>query len=305
MAGWLALALAAATAYFGTLNAYVLYRSVPLPYTLELHSPLVAAPAEAYSVSLAWEPMQLATGEPIRPSVHLDGLLIPTTGSGIPVGRQQGGDVPLELRVVVPGAAAAGEHRGQLVFQRTVPSDALPPSSSVPIRVQVSGGFWSSWFVLRDWLLMVVAILGLLYLFCLVIFPAPGGTLLVLASKGGHYRKHTVRLRLARWAWLFPWRRSVVPLSRVFRSAGVENMVRGELLFVGPTLPVLFWDSGGRPDGVGRRRGDDSPLEMAVDEPFERCARIDTMYESNTYRLSDSSGTDALFLRFTSRTRGA
>ena len=300
LAGGFAAVLAVLTTYFGALNAYVLYRSVPLPYQLLLRSPFVSAPASSYKASVTWAPMSSTAKDPIRPRLFLGESQIPVD-EGRPLEKRQGGPESLqELRIEVPSLATPGEHRGEIVLRRVGPSDVLPGVASLPVRIVVSGGFWASWFVIRDWLLFVGAVVALTYLICLAVFPAPAGTLQVLVSKAGHGRASRVRLGLRKSAWFFPWRRSVLPLGVICRKAGIKAKVRGELLFIGPALPVLFLDVTGLV-GLERRRGDPVPIETARYEAFETCGPIDTMYESNTYRLSGVSGTDGIWLRYTRR----
>ena len=127
--------------------------------------------------------------------------------------------------------------------------------------------------------------------------------MLVGVKKGGQRRTFRVPFRMRRAAWLLPWRRSVVPLSWILRRASVRNAVRGELVFVGPTVPVMFIERRGNSDSIARYRGDQFAFDAVPDELFARCGTVDTMSEDNTYRLGGVDDMDALFLRFTSRTR--
>src|SRR5690606_33953373 len=112
-------------------------------------------------------------------------------------------------------------HEGRLVFTRSSRSSDLPAEVTVPISLTVTSGFFGNWFVLRNWLIVLAGVLGLLYFFCLLVFAPPSGVLTFLVHRGGYSRKRSVPLKTTRIGRIFPWRRSTLSLARLAKQANV------------------------------------------------------------------------------------
>lgn len=294
-AGFLVGVLALLTAYAVALNVAVLYQSVPSPYTLDLESGLVPDAAASYSASVRWRVPADAPGVS-HPAVFLGNRAIPV-GSGF-----QAAGVPVEGHAlsIRPESASSGTHEGDLVFTRRGSNKELPEEVTLPIRVRVTSGFWSSWFVVRDWLILASLVCACVYLFCVVVFPAPSGELHVLVSSAGHTRHCRLPLQRPRLAWLLPWRRSTLSLSRLLRDARSPVLARGEIQFVSSTLPVL-WLGGASDSTVKRRKVDTEPLEQSLYAQFAPFGRFDTMSAGKIYRISDLTEDDCALLQFVRR----
>jgi hypothetical protein len=298
VAAALTAALCVLTIYFAGLNAYVLYHAQPQPYSMDLSAVNRPSVAKEYRTFVRWVGDSHGASTK-HPQLYVGDRVVPKAdeSKGIEGVSADGGT----LRIDVEGASV-GLHKGELVFQkREGASVLLPQETAIPVSIQVSGGFWSSWFVLRDWLIVVALLLGILYIFCVLIFPAPTGVMQVLVSRGGNNRQRSLKLGLARSAWLMPWRRATIPLKWVQKQAGVPVPMKGEVIFVGPGLPVLFVSGRLGLAGLERRRSDRESLEDSLYETYSACGAVDTMYQSNTYKVTGPADTDISLLRFTAK----
>jgi len=147
--------------------------------------------------------------------------------------------------------------------------------------VQVVGGFWTSWFLLRDWLIISFAVLGLIYAFFLVLSPVPSGDLSLEHYNGvTHSPAVTIRLRPRRSAVFMPWRRSALPLSRVFKEACIPGCgLAGQILFKMPRYPVLVLEQSAvdRVFGMGRVNFYDPS------RPLRGCGPVEVMWGEDSF----------------------
>ena len=145
------------------------------------------------------------------------------------------------MRIVVPPSASLGEHDGQFVLERAEGPDSLPQVLLVPVRVQVTGGWWSSWAILRNWLILAVFAWGCWYGICLLAFPRPSGEVAVRRIAAGMDVMHHIHLGLGLARILRPWTRSTVDLDRIWKKAQVPHVpVSGRIEFMAPGLPQIW-----------------------------------------------------------------
>ncbi len=226
------------TLYFAMINAYVLRNAIPAPYRLTFDVPSAGAEA-SYAAVVSWR-ADPGSARIVRPIVTLDGQTVPD--------NQAAGRVEVrlrkshEIRVDVPMNSAAGRHEGQLVLTRISGPTDLEPSLTLPLRVDVEASLWNNWFILRNWLGVTAGVSALLYVVCIAFFPAPAGTIILRDdAEKKRVRRLRVPLRVRTIAWLFPWWRSTVPLSWVWRRAGIGSRPPfGSLVFYTSDLPILI-----------------------------------------------------------------
>jgi hypothetical protein len=224
-----------------------------------------------------------------RPVVRIDGEIVPaqpaSPGSGAPVLDIHRAS---EVSIQVLGATPAGTHSGSLVLERVSGAGSLPRTLTTRITVEVTGGFWRSWFLLRDWLLFVVVLAVLLYGFCLWNFPPPSGFLGLCEADGRQIGPIQIRLRLRRVAWLLPWERSTVPLGWVWKHSAAKFTLnpRGEMVFLYRGIPALFVLQRGRGVNFAKWRGGEKDLEMLTPEDFSPCGSINVMHSGLVVRQS-------------------
>jgi hypothetical protein len=231
-ATWILAVLGACTVYFGMLNAWMLANAEPAPFGISLETPGGASLDGVYRAGMAWKP-SVRSGE--EPDVFVDGIAARgQNGPRLEIGH------PAKLDIRVRATAATGLHEGQLVLERVSGSGEAPQVLSVPIRVEVTGGFWQSWFVLRWWLEIATVIWVLFYLVCLVAFPAPSGEVIVHRIASGMDVSHHVPLGTLWTGRLFPWTRSAVPLGWIWKRAYISSApIDGQLQFMIRGMPVL------------------------------------------------------------------
>jgi len=225
------------TAYFAGLNAYLLYRAIPAPLQLSVEAPAGTSMQGSYALQLIWKPMQ-RDASPVRPELMIDGVTLSRQYARPPeveLGRVS------DVRMIVPSKTTAGLHEGSLVLTKVSGPETLPKSSAVPVSVQVTGGFWQDWFLLKYWGSFSIFAMGGFYLFCTVAYYPPTGSLRVIRSSGNLTQERSVPLKLRPLAYIFPWKRSVIPLAHIWKQAGVNvNAVAGDLQFVITAQPILF-----------------------------------------------------------------
>lgn len=281
------------TAYFAALNAYVLRETKPLPYTLDFQLPEELKATARYSISMDWHPL-VGTPQPSRPILTIDGEQIPEVRdkskslSSVDLTRSH------EIRISVPGKTSAGKHSGRLVLVQTAGSIDLPDELTSPVTVAVSAGFWKSWFILRNWGIMLLAVLALLYIFCLLKFPAPSGYLVLVDPKRGFFPVGVVRLRKPILSIIFPWTRSTISLKSVWKRARPRIKMRhnAELLFLLPTLPVLILATRRAARRFGKLGGTDILSEDIATGTYIPPGRQDVMFSHHSYRYARGAEDD-------------
>lgn len=292
MAILVACALGLSTLYIVALNAWILREAVPPSFTLGFSAPPGAAGA-TYAATVEWDPAP--AGEAlVRPRIYLHDELLPEDDASriaprIALGSQAA------LRIDVPAATSPGLHRGELVLRRDQGATSeLPELLTAPLSVEVTSGIWGSWFVVRYWLAIVVALGALFYLACWIQFPAPQGVLVVREPP------RRLGLRMRPIAWLLPWQRSSVRLRTLWRRARLPVAPRldGELLFVAPGIPPMLL--------VTRKRGQISRGAGGLDAGAEAqipCGPITTLYAETPHSYSDSTTNSSFVFWFERRAR--
>ena len=293
--------LSLSTLYFGGVNAYLLMHAKPRPFVLSFQQVGNEQLAGTYHARLEWKDME--GRNVVRPTVLLDGLPVAEISHSSAGARQ---DFSLTQTVMVqidvPPLCATGNHSGRLVFERAGGPDLLPVQLETPVAVEVTGGFWTSWFLLRNWLIFASVVGLVLYLLCMVFFPPPTGSLAILRNGSS---KPNVGLRMSASAWFLPWRRSSLPLSSIWKKAGIKAVsgVDGEIWFLERDSPMLL---------IQRRRTPDEltvhplsyvchDLSEVLGENFQPCGIVDFMYETNVYKLGLSEEQGVLFSYRSSR----
>lgn len=284
------------TGYFAVLNVYVLLGAAPNPYTLRFEVPTGTEESATYGVHVEWDETGLR--EPVhRPRLLLNGRFpLPNhPESGSPPTVALGGVHTIEIQV--PPGTDSAVHRGKLVLERVAGSTAFPGRLDSPVVVGVSGSVWQNWFVLRDWILMMLALGGFLYILCLLAFPAPSGSLLFQDDLSpSRVPVAVVPLRTRNLAWFAPWKRSSISIRWIWKRARIQLplQIQGEMMFLTRSIPVLVVHAARR--GVIFEKGhggDRDPLECEGAQP---CDAIDVMFEQGCYSYADpSDGTRILF----------
>ena len=230
------------TLYFGGLNAYLLFREAPEPFNAVVTQPSGADIQAEYRVTVSWQPMEVPHQTPVRPGVWVHGVAVPAASarpsSADP--RFRAGETT-ELDFVVGGDCTPGVHEGWISLQKVSGSPDAQETLSSPIKVQVIGGLWKSWFLLRDWLIASLVLLALLYAFFFLFSQVPSGELSIEYHDGRlTYPAADVALRTRRLAMLMPWKRPALPLVPLFKKAGVPACgFAGELVFKAHNHPAL------------------------------------------------------------------
>jgi len=295
---WIVSVLILSTAYFTCLNAYVLVKAEPRPFYLAFDHPASLSNG-AYSIALTWSPMDTSESL-VRPQLLLDG----TTDLASMDGRATLGQ-SYTVQIRVPANTTPGVHVGSINMHQIGTIEDLPDSfPPIPVTIEVTGGFWNSWFLLRDWLIFVVALGLILYGFCVLNFPKPSGFLIVSSGSDGSAPPRKVALRMRKIALLLPWRRSSIPLAALWKEArfSLPLKTRGEVFFLFDQMPVLFTMRRQRSyrfektiSEVGMVDSYDIP-----DEAFLPCGRIDIMYTHNLCRYGNGSDQSVL-LRYSKK----
>jgi hypothetical protein len=239
------------TAFFFTLNAIVLVRSTPHPYRLDMDFPGGIPHGTAYDIELRW--VQDDSDSFIqRPSVFVtyEGRNVDesplTPGQSIPVqlGQQLG------IHVLVHGNVPSGLHKGEVHLIRREGPESLR-NVVLPVEISVENRPWSNWFLLRNWLLLVMVVGAIAYLICVLVFSRPHGRLVItrfdntvpIGDGSSERAGRVVPLKMNCSAWLFPWRRSVVEFSSVLRRVEPQASqgIRGEIWFSGKAMPPTLF----------------------------------------------------------------
>lgn len=268
-------ALALLTLYFGALNLFVLLRIQPRPFHLELESSRYSLQTPGARLSLDWTPVVSdgrAVTDPIRPIVFGgDAVLKPGQPVEVASLRRQSDDGHIAINVEFPPRATPGRHVGQLTLELPGVKPELWPSC--PVIVEFTDSPLRVWFILRTWLIAALVMAGIIYFLCLVLFPAPSGTLVVrrmaaaiapVAAGGG---QRALRLVQGRASYLFPWKRSNVPLSTALNRAGAGSAAvpAGTLWFpVAGMSPVFLIGDDQPPALFRRRRSAERPVVTAL-----------------------------------------
>lgn len=242
---------------FAALNFWVNHRGAPAPCSLSFATS-DHAPAR-YRLSMEWE------GEGFHPEVTL------ADGSPLPVLLDA--EQPCQLTFHVAPATRGREHDGALVLRRETGASDLPEERRIPVHLAVNG-FWSNFHVLRNWVIVGAGLYLVTWILCVVAFPAPSGRLEIFRygstlRPGGAHGTANVRvpLRLRPVAWIAPWLRSEIPLSKALRRAWRGRIPPGQIIFMGKELPYLFTPPR-RQTGLWRRsRGTGTPDPAAPGQP--------------------------------------
>ena len=231
------------TLYFGGLNAYLLYREAPEPFHVVVTQPAGADLQAEYRVTVSWQPMEGSSHTPVRPRVLVHGVAVPPASDRPSASdpRFRTGE-SAELNFVVGGDCTPGVHEGWISLQKLSGSPDAQETLSSAIRVQVIGGLWKSWFLLRDWLIASLGVLAALYAFFFLLSQVPSGEMSIVYNDGRlNYPPSDVQLRTRRLALLMPWKRPTLPLAPMFKKAGVPACgFAGEIVFKAHLHPALF-----------------------------------------------------------------
>jgi hypothetical protein len=288
--------LAVSTLYFAGVNAYLLVHAKPRPFTLSFEQPASERLPGWYRARLEWEPMR--NRELVRPWVLLDGVALteaPPRDAG--TRRDLSLAQTVQVEIDVPPDCTTGLHRGRVVFDRVGGPGVLPAELSTPVAVEVTGGFWSSWFLLRNWLILAAGVGAVLYLYCVFYFPRPAGWLVILQYAGGVPRPNKVVLRMPASARFLPWRRSSVPLASIWKQARMKpaSQVQGEVVFWFPNVPVLLIHWRRTPEELTRKITDCYALSEVDLADFVPCGPLDIMRENVVYKQGISESQSVMF----------
>ena len=297
--------LALSTLYFGGVNAYLLMHARPRPFVLSFEQLGSEQLAGTYHARLEWK--EMAGRNVVRPTVLLDTLPVAET-SHSSAGAH--GDFSLNRTVMVqidvPPLCTTGNHSGRLIFERVGGPDLLPPQLETPVAVEVTGGFWTSWFLLRDWLIFASVVGLVLYVSCICFFPPPTGSLAIFRGYGSPKRK--AGLPMPASAWFLPWRRSSLPLSYIWKKAGVRGVSRvdAEIWFLDrDSSPMLLIQRRHTPDELtvctlaSADVSDD--LSEVAGKDFYPCGPMDRMFRDRVYKQGLSEEQCILFSYRSSR----
>lgn len=240
------------TAYMALLNLYVIVKSEVPRWTIELNVPA----GIEYALWMQWEPGGDGHGvdnSMVRPAVLFNGEVIPTAATQA---RVSSGSMEGEVSVQVGPDTSPSNHRGNLVLQRRNGDNPFgefyPQEEMVPVKVDVTGGWWNTWFILRDWLVFCLIVIVLAYAFCLYYYPPPRG---VLLFRDGN-QPRTFRLRCSLLGWLLPWRRSSVALNKIWKKVPINSLSFpgiAYLVFKDRSYPPILWWGSKRGPGYSKR----------------------------------------------------
>jgi hypothetical protein len=288
--------LAICTLYFAAVNAYLLFHATPRPFSLTFEQPGNEQFNGTYHAWLDWEPRQ--EHELVRPKVLLDGVALTEAPRS---GNSSDHDLSLaqavKVEIDVPQSCTTGLHRGNVVFDRVSGPDMLPARLATPVTIEVTGGFWTSWFLLRNWLILAGLMGSVLYAYCVFCFPRPTGSLAILRCSGSSTKPNRVALRMPFSALLLPWRRSSAPLASVWKQARMNpgSQVDGEVAFWFSDVPVLIVHWRRAPGALTRKMTDCYDLSEVEAEDFVSCGAVDIMRENVVYKLGVSESDYVLF----------
>lgn len=270
------------TLYFGGLNAYLLYREAPRPFHAVVTQPAGADIQAEYRVTVSWEPMEGPSKITVRPRVLVRGIVAPPASA-----RPSAAEPRLrtresaELDFVVDGDCTPGVHDGWISLQKVSGSPDAQETLSSPIRVQVIGGVWKSWFLLRDWLLASLGLLALLYGFFFIFSQVPSGEMSIEYHDGRlNYPPADVPLRTRRLALLMPWKRPALPLAPMFKKAGVPGCgFAGEIVFKARYHPALFL----APATANRVFRLGPGASFRPDQTLQPCSSVEVVWDKESF----------------------
>lgn len=236
MALWVVAIAVVTTLYFFLLNAWLLYKAQPEPYTLHFdHPPGVSAD---YGVFMQWEP---GPGDAQHPTIHPKLLL---NGSELSERSDRKVNVsvndPPKVTIKIPNDTTGGEHRGTMMFERI--DGAGPSSLQSPISLGIEASLWQNWFVVARWLVLVGIAYVLFYVFCLYYFPLASGTLNVWVPNSGRSTPRRVRMNPPLLRFLMPWIRGQQSLYKLLRRAKAPAMavVPARIIFFSRGMPMML-----------------------------------------------------------------
>ncbi|MCB1048043.1 MAG: hypothetical protein KDC10_12660 [Calditrichaeota bacterium] len=292
------------TLYVVGLNFFLLARThiVPLEITLDGQQKMLYG--EEYAAGIRWDtPMKR---DLIHPRLYIEGVPVPefvdTLHSDVKI--QLG--TPNKLMLDIPLNCDPGKHSGVLVLKRLSSNDALPASIQTQVNLNVLGGFWENWLILKYWLYCLSFLAVLIYCVCLITYPAPSGNLLVLESTNDTFSPVALKLQV-RWVGrLLPWKRSTFPMGHLLSKAGIGFSRRygshlGRLTFWDRELPVIEIHDRSRVllekcslDGESARR-----TGILADLPYRSCGTVELMYSFYQFKISIvGSSTDTVLIRY-------
>ncbi len=267
------------TLYFGAANAYLIFKAQAPPLQLSFERP--AGTDARYLATIAWHALE-GGKRPVRPVLRLAGVQIPETGAMNAEGAEISLSEAQELRIDVPREAAPGDHRGDLVLTRAGGDLGVPQTLSAPISIEVTAGFWTSWFLLRDWFILAFVLGAIGYIACVVVFPVPSGKLIFAVIRDGSVRTGRVALSRHPLALFLPWLRSSLPLAYLGRLAGLPQMARmhGQIEFQFPGLPLLLVEGASAGSQVRQAPGSGGAVEELDASEFRPASPIVIMYDA-------------------------
>lgn len=224
------------TLIFSAVNFYQIHRlksqGLPSCHVAVTSSHLV--PVE-YEARVDWERAGSAAKGSL-PQLLLAGHPLPCTFSVPPTAGQIHS---LRLDFEIQEDCLRGLAKGILHLN---PVGSIPSNldaSSYPISFRVKG-LGEQWALVRYWLVLLFLAYVLAYVWCLFMYAAPSGTLVVKMSNEGYPRQ--IPLRMRRVALMFPWLRDTLSHAWIRRRLpGVSQLGRHKLmLFFDRHLPPLL-----------------------------------------------------------------
>ena len=279
------------TVYMFALNAIVLARTTPRPYTLQLPNNFKDTSRYSYGVLVRWSGLEPSTGigaPPVRPRVLVNGAQVAAyeedkskvraTASGDqPAAHEENKRKKRALALVlekshkveirIPSGCSEGRHEGRLELHRLLGDPSSPKLLTTKVSVGVRTSLWSNWFLVRIWLFVALVVWGGVYVACVFIFPRPCGSLGArefagsLAPTSGSGAQRRRRLRMRRLAWVFPWTRSYLDLGWLLKKLkiGAPRGLSAELWFGLDHYPPSLQINKGRTKIRKRSRSGDRP----------------------------------------------
>jgi len=299
MALWVIGIATVLTLYFFVLNAWLLYKAQPTPFTLRFDHTKAVDNAR-YEVFVQW--LQSADEARkhvlVHPQLFINGELLPERSNAgrVTVGVNDTATVTIRI----PEDATGGEHLGQIVFSRIAGSGPDRFTSNISLGVESS--FVDNWFVLTRWLVVLGIAYLVFYAFCLYYFPLASGTLNVWVPNSGRSTPRRVAIRPSRLRLLMPWIRGQQSLHKLLRAAKApaSAVVPARIIFFFRGMPMML------PSRDARRKLTKSPAYGPADttpdvppiDDRRRLGGIEIMSESVAYSVGRETDSAFTTLRY-------
>lgn len=225
------------TLYFGVANFIVIIRNAPQPYKFMVEA---VNSNDYYTATLIWNETNSAENI-IRPAIIInDGITM-----------QQSVPVPIEfnkeykISISIPENCTLANHKGIIALKSLESKNSGLPPKEIRLDIEVNGGWWNAWFVLRNWLIVSIIIMALIYLACIIFFTKPFGKIRFTEPEMKFLKVSPtdVELKMMPVAWFLPWRRSTVPLKWIWKEAGILGVLpdSGEILFIWKSIAPMIY----------------------------------------------------------------